>query len=180
VAIDLDGGGADFTIQFSGTVSGGPAANSFVGTWRNVISIVPASSNSVLTRGGGRYTSTRLRGSLLVGSDANWYHGPVRLASVGVGATGGSSGGAFLDNSGYIGLRFDRSGIVKYGAIGFEANDHASVGIIRDWAFDDSGNPMHVCLAFGIDAPVPEPGGLALLATGAAGLATLRKKRERA
>ena len=80
---------------------------------------------------------------------------------------------------GYIGVKFAAAGGDLVGAIRFGANGDASEGTIYSWAYDDSGDPFHCCLAFGT-GPVPEPSGLALLAMGAAGLANMRKKRERA
>ena len=85
--------------------------------------------------------------------------------------------GNFLGAKGYIGVRFDNGQGLRYGWIQFEGAGDASSGLIIDWAYDDTGAPMHCGTTSSPEPVVPEPGGLALLATGAAGLMTLRKKR---
>jgi len=50
-----------------------------------------------------------------------------------------------------------------------------STGRVLDWAYEDSGEPIHVGDTG--EEPVAEPGSLALLALGAAGVAAMRRKR---
>lgn len=71
----------------------------------------------------------------------------------------------------YIGFSFEleSDGTTVYGWAEIERLDYAN-GRLLGWAYDDSGNPI----------TVPEPGGLALLALGAAGVSALRKKRQKA
>jgi len=115
-----------------------------------------------------------------------WQTAPAPLASA-EGATSHSfySGGGqqstrfgnFLGAKGYIGVRFDNGQGLRYGWIQFEGAGDASSGLVIDWAYDDTGAPMHCGTTSGGEPVIPEPSGLALLATGAAGLAALRKKR---
>lgn len=84
------------------------------------------------------------------------------------------SGGHFLGQRGYIGVRFadpTNPEQLNYGWIDFEANSDVTTGTIYGWAYDNTGA--------GIGAgQVPEPSSLALCALGAltaAGAAVLRR-----
>ena len=50
-------------------------------------------------------------------------------------------------------------------------------GRLLGWAYEDSGAAIHIGDTGEDSAAIPEPGGLALLAAGAAGVMTLRRKR---
>jgi len=118
---------------------------------------------------GGAYWAT---GAKLL---ANAYNMSWQTGYGGGGAVSNSSG-SFLGAKGFIGVRFDNGAGLRYGWIEFEGASDASWGRITGWAYDDAGREIHAGDQGGEPA-VPEPGGLALLAMGAAGLSTLRKKR---
>ncbi|MFH1731734.1 MAG: PEP-CTERM sorting domain-containing protein [Planctomycetota bacterium] len=116
---------------------------------------------------------------------AYWAFGERLLARVssswsqtGYGGGWGStwSYGNFLGAKGFIGVRFDNGAGLKFGWIEFEGASDASWGRITGWAYETSGAEIHAGDQGG-EPVVPEPGGLALLAAGAAGLTALRKKR---
>jgi hypothetical protein len=93
-------------------------------------------------------------------------------------SSNGGQGGAWdVDGErGYIGFSFplaDGAGSTVYGWAEVERVD-GSNGILRGWGYEDSGDPI------AIPGVVPEPGGLALLALGATGVAALRRRRSAA
>ena len=78
---------------------------------------------------------------------------------------------------GFLGIRFSlEAGGLVYSWMEVErvADRH---GRLLGWAYEDDGTAIHIGDTGDGGAPVPEPGGLALLASGAAGLMALRKKR---
>jgi len=148
----------------------------------NGLRISPNAGASVA--GAGR-SATNVPGSNFAGKTAYWRSGTALLASeqgawsqsgYGGGWAWSFSYGNFVGAQGFIGVRFDHSAGLKYGWIAFEGASDASWGRITGWAYDDSGLEIHAGDKGG-EPVVPEPGGLALLATGAAGLAALRRKR---
>jgi len=173
-SIDFDGSPADFDIRFAGW-------GTTYSSWGNSLNIQPNTSNEIVPVDlgkKGRYAANFAQ-SAMVDACAYWGGSNARnLAWASYTSYYGSgSGGYFLGTSGYIGVRFGPPGDQKYGWIAFGANSDASVGIITGWAHEDSGDPIHVGDTGGGGEPIPEPSGLALLAAGAAGLASMRKKR---
>ncbi len=82
-----------------------------------------------------------------------------------------------LDESGYVGFRFESSGSLHYGWARMTLNsspDYGSV-TIHEWAYNDTSGGSILA-----GQSIPEPGhlgGLAALACGAAGLRRTRRKR---
>ncbi|MGC4017344.1 MAG: PEP-CTERM sorting domain-containing protein [Luteolibacter sp.] len=87
----------------------------------------------------------------------------------------GSGSNQFASGTeGYIAFKFtpnDDSGTF-YGWMRVSLSNDGSTGLIRDWAYDNSGSSIIV----GSITAVPEPSGFALLGLGAAGLLRRRRK----
>ena len=77
--------------------------------------------------------------------------------------------------TGYIGFRFDLEGGGQAYAWGLIERLDIANGRLLGWAYQNDGTAIHV--GDSGSAPVPEPGGLGLLALGAAGVMGLRRKR---
>lgn len=79
-------------------------------------------------------------------------------------------------NFGWIRLRIDDLGPNQpFGGIVGNGQGFPDQMTIIDWAYDDSGAPIHVADT-GVNQ-VPEPSSLALLAAGAAGVAAFRCRK---
>lgn len=93
-------------------------------------------------------------------------------SALGVYGTVANLGGAFTDSGTFfVGLNFtDQSGIGHYGFVEFDPMQ------IIGYAYQSDANTPIVTFDLA-SAATPEPGSLALLAIGAAGLAALRKRR---
>ncbi|BBO86547.1 hypothetical protein DSCO28_71130 [Desulfosarcina ovata subsp. sediminis] len=77
--------------------------------------------------------------------------------------------------SGYMGIKFKISGSWHYGWIEASINAAGDEITLYSWAYEDvAGQPID---AGDTGSPVPIPGSLALLASGAAGLAALRRRK---
>ncbi len=160
--IDFDGGGAEFTIFF-GTISYNRVNVSFASTkasWR-----------------GRNFWGNNGAEALSNGDDVNagsqWGHSNFGASSYyGNMASSYDTSGNFLDTSGkYIGVRFDIGGNTHYGWIQVNVPGVPDSATITGYAYQDTADAQITAGA------IPEPGSLALLALGAAGLAAWRKKR---
>lgn len=121
----------------------------------------------------GAYAS-KLNASAIVSSGAtNWYMNGLFFEDIGF----DSNGQWDTDNeSGYIGFRFLIQGNYHYGWAEVERLSSSS-GKVLSWAYEDT---AYAALKAGSTEPlnpVPEPSGLALLASGAAGIVALRRRR---
>lgn len=165
---------------------------SSAGGLSNALRVSPNAGASVATTAGPAYaanfSNSQFVGPSGAAGTAYWATGGRMLAGVytshwqtgyGGGGSLSTSYGNFPGAKGFIGVRFDNGAGLKYGWVEFEGASDASWGRITGWAYDDSGLEIHAGDQ-GDERVVPEPGGLALLATGAAGLAALRKKRQAA
>lgn len=83
--------------------------------------------------------------------------------------------GGIAEGSNFVGFRFTDGVGQFYGYAEFIFNGVGNGVTISQWWYDDAGGPVHVAGA----APVPEPNTLALLALGAAGLASYRAARKK-
>ena len=86
-----------------------------------------------------------------------------------------STYGPFLGTDSYLGVKFLQAGFWYTGWVGLEVPADASYARVTGWAYESAGGA--IIAGAGEPDPVPEPTGLALLATGAAGLMVFRKKR---
>jgi len=162
--IDFDGGGAEFSILFN--------------TYTNVVGILAQSANaswrgdaSLTTWGSGGVSA--LNNGDEVNAGTKW--GQKTNANTGNLAMYYSSawyGGYFRGTTNkYLGVKFNIGTDTVYGWIQVQVPDaDASKAIITGYAYnDDDGGSITA-------GAIPEPGSLALLALGAAGLAAWRKK----
>lgn len=120
-----------------------------------------------------------LIGSVPPDSSTNWTTDDKVLYDL----TGGAPSGHFAPGSpGYAGLRFQSTTDATqlyYGWAQFQTiqgSPGGPSGTLIDFAYESTANTP---IAAGDTGPVPEPGSLALLAAGAAGLATYRGRRNR-
>jgi hypothetical protein len=91
--------------------------------------------------------------------------------------------GDWVDNGtrGYFGFSFDREedGRTVYGWADIERLSSSS-GKLHSWAYEDSGGAIQVGSFSDGGSSVPEPGTLAMLAVGTAGVMALRRRVNRA
>jgi len=133
--------------------------------------------------GGPNGASVQTLGSVLemLGKSSNvgpsgvfWSYSTAWYRSAYNGSTISTSGSWTYDGQvGFFGFKFalESNGTTVYGW-GELKRLTADSGELLRWAYEDSGDPIHV-------ADVPEPSGLALLALGAGGLAAWRSRRRK-
>ena len=167
VPIDMDGnGGDDFLITFAGLTTTG-------GYLQNELNINRAGTDQAVMTMMGYGSAVASSSSNIVSTNTTMYS----LANEGLLAAYNTGtplyySGYFPGRSGYMGVVFpDDSTVTRVGWIGFEGATDASWGRVTGWAYEDTGDAIHV------PYPIPEPGGLALFALGAAGVAASRRKR---
>jgi len=170
--IDFDGGGSEFTIFF-GTVSYRVNVDfgSANASWRG--------GNGFGTGGTAAAGAVALDFGNNVNSGAQWGHESIHETTSTYGnmafdtSWGTGTGGSFLGTSGkYLGVRFDISGNTHYGwiQVNVPGGTFPTSATITGYAYEDIADKQITAGA------IPEPGSLALLALGAAGLAAWRKK----
>ena len=115
--------------------------------------------------------------SATIGPGTNWRTQGEHLAQAGTRSGVPESWGPFLGSNGYIGVKFSDGGSWYIGWVGLEVPADAAYGRVTGWAYEDTGATILAGAGEPDPDPIPEPGGLALLATGAAGLMVFRKKR---
>lgn len=180
IEIDFDGDSlAEFVFDFR-VVANGYGTNS---NWA-AVSGVDANDLFVNTDpspfNGQSYGPNNLAaGSLISGGLSFQGDGPLQLAYTSYLAS--SNFGAFntATPTGYIGVQFDFNGSNVFGWIGVSVGGDISVGDasinVTGFAFQDDGSAIEA----GDVGVVPEPSALGLLALGAVGLASRRRKNEK-
>ncbi|TWT86646.1 PEP-CTERM motif protein [Pseudobythopirellula maris] len=117
------------------------------------------------------YVSALEKGDLIDGTVV----GPTFYGALGYAANPGSEFDSSTDA--FIGLSFPIGGnapeFIHYGWIRVDIDNSAGTFVIRDWAYNPV--PNRGILA---GDKVPEPGTLGLLAAGAAGVASMRRRRK--
>lgn len=169
--IDLGGlAGNEYEIRWDGSRSVyltnriGPVQNKFFHY-----------EDNVAANAGGKADANALAAGFLLGPGGGWSNeNSETLASLG-------GDGNFSDYVGlvrYLGLKFDLGAGDRFGWAAIIMNADLKSGTLVSYAYDDSGAAIRTGDT-GTVVSVPEPGAasLALLAAGAAGLASLRRRR---
>lgn len=182
---DIDGNGQADAALLAGPYSptllaGGVAHQSLFGLGTGVALF----QNSATT------TNSGLLGMRLTQSNNVAYPGGASslfniAALLGLKSIGGAGFGNFLSTTGYLGFAFGNASLP--GPIHGWAKvrtDINTVGIpsakvtVFEWAYDDSGAPIHVADRASASVPVPGTSMLALLGLGALGVQGFRRRRE--
>ncbi|BBO86545.1 hypothetical protein DSCO28_71110 [Desulfosarcina ovata subsp. sediminis] len=117
---------------------------------------------------------------VLIRTNTNYNPG-VRFLSTGQQISAGTAFGDMANwtyragESGYIGIKFKISGSYHFGWIEASVNEAGDELALHSWAYEDEAGKA--IAAGDIGSAVPVPGSLALLASGAAGLAALRRRK---
>ncbi len=165
--IDFDGGGAEFAIAF--------------GTSYYRVDVVFITANASWRGGGGWGTgggaaagAVALNNGDDVNAGAQWGHnnltGTTFYGNMAYTSFGSGYGSFYNTSDKYLGVKFEIGGNTHYGWIQVQVAADVTDATITGYAFEDTPDAQITAGA------VPEPGSLALLALGAAGLAAWRKK----
>ena len=180
--VNLYTDGAEFNIDFNGA-DGKTNFAIFFGTSYNRVNI-DFRSDDASWRGGNGWGQggTLLAGAValdfgqMVDGGTQWGHEATHEATSSYGnmafKTSLGDGGSFLNTSGkYLGVKFTIGAVTNYGWIHVvvDGSSEPTNALIKGYAYEDTPGGQ-------IAAGVPEPGSLALLALGAAGIALFRKK----
>jgi hypothetical protein len=190
--IDMDGGGDDFNLLagFVGAIDG-PSSAKYVGA-----GYLEPDAGAEFLGGTGGVAGANLASGALIGpggafADTNAGYGRQAVYSGGT-LTGGLASGNFAagttgfvgiqlgsGNYGWIRLRLDDLGPNQPFATTLAGGGLLPIGngqgyidkvTVVDWAYDDSGAAIRA-------GQIPEPGSLALLAAGAAGIGAFRRRK---
>jgi hypothetical protein len=173
---DFDVGGTT-VFTFSRNDTSSPPFFGFendVNTYGNYV--VGFASPPVTAPKPGTYASLLHGGELIDGSRTDYVSGSnvILSGAVGIPGVGGESYGEFYGQSGYAGLKFNLSG---------ESGFHYGYALLQD----PPGDLTVISITYetqqnlGVVTPaLPEPGSLALLAAGAAGVLALRRRKQAA
>lgn len=190
--IDMDGGGTDFllSVGFAGRIDG-PSTAKYIGA-----GYLQAKNGAAFlgSPGGFEVGGVNLAGGATVGPGgvfSAYGAGRLRVVSMGTTSTGNFASGVtgFVGiklgsgNFGWIRLRLDNLGPNQPFTTQLTGGGFPPIGsgqgfpdkvTVIDWAYDDSGAPIHVADP---TSQVPEPSSLFLLAGGAAGIAAFRRRK---
>ncbi len=181
VFVDIDNDGTkDFAIYYSvNTIFKYTIKGHMIGGYN--------SSNQVILTGSYSYFVDNLPSQYLIksslSSPRSWkYAGIMDVYNVGTSPGHGYGYGRFLGTQGCIGVRFQTSGGMRYGWIGYGASADAGQGTITGWAYEDTGAPIRACDTGLVATTVPtlnQWGMMALIALLAGGAVTALRRRER-
>lgn len=137
--------------------------NNFAGPYQGLNTFIGA--GAVGFTSGFSYISALGAGTLVDGSSNFKFFGSM--------AYGANNPNAQFNNvtDAYIGVRLASPANTNYGWVRVDVNNANKTLLIKDWAYEDvAGTGIRT-------GAIPEPGTLGMLAVGAAGLASLRRKR---
>jgi hypothetical protein len=86
--------------------------------------------------------------------------------------------GNFNNAAGCIGVRFNTDNGMRYGWIRFQGTSPSS-GIIKDWAYEDSGGPIEACVAPAVNVPTLNQWGIMVLIALLAGMSLKALKTDK-
>jgi hypothetical protein len=103
-------------------------------------------------------------------------------SSVNSSTVAGPTKGGFKGKNGFLGVKFNTAGGVRYGWVRFDGTSWPAQGIIVDWAYEDTGAPIAAGDQGGnpgpIAVPTTDPWGFVILIAVLAGASLKRLKKD--
>jgi len=169
-----------YNLDFNGDSTAEFQFTRFLGTppsFENSIAPLQSSGGIIATSEStpksGTYATLLGSGEVIDGSRSYMTNTSAFLSGFTTDVPGGAPFGHFFDQSGFVGLTFQLSGATHYGWVKIHDNDGNLTLVRAGYETDPRG-------AITTPSLVPEPGSLALLAAGAAGVLALRRRKKAA